>query len=163
MWQYRRLDPVGMWMTEASKDLDAFVAQAIEDQRLRDTLVVEVDGKLVGDLMVRVESPWSQGEVKEQAANTQAELGWCFHPAVQGQGYGREAAAELIRIGFDELGLRRLTAQCFADNEPSWRIMERLGMRREAYYVKDSLHRSGAWMDGMLYALLADEWRAQVG
>jgi RimJ/RimL family protein N-acetyltransferase len=118
---------------------------------------------LVGDLMVRVESPWAQGEVKELALDTQAEIGWCLDPAVQGQGYGREAAAELIRIGFEELGLRRLTALCFADNEPSWRIMERLGMRREAYNVKDSLHRSGEWMDGMLYALLADEWRDAVG
>ena len=49
---------------------------------------------------------------------------------------------------------------CFADNAPSWRLMERVGMRREAYNVKDSLHRSGEWLDGMMYGLLADEWRA---
>ncbi|GAB3300605.1 hypothetical protein [Epidermidibacterium keratini] len=38
--------------------------------------------------------------------------------------------------------------------------MERLGMRREAYNIADSLHRDGRWLDGMQYALLADEWRA---
>ncbi|RNL75352.1 GNAT family N-acetyltransferase [Nocardioides marmorisolisilvae] len=163
IWQYRRLDPVGMWMTDASKDLDAFVAKSTEVDRLASTLIVEADGRLVGDLMVRVESPWAQGEVQDQAKDTQAEIGWCLDPSVQGRGYGTESAAELIRIGFEDLGLRRLVAQCFADNEPSWRIMERLGMRREAYNVKDSLHRSGAWMDGMFYALLAEEWRAEVG
>ncbi|MFL6022315.1 MAG: GNAT family N-acetyltransferase [Marmoricola sp.] len=163
MWEIRRLDEVGRWMTEASKDKDAFLAKAREDGRLGSTLSVELDGAYVGDLMLRIESPWAQGEVKELAANTQAEIGWCLDPAVQGQGFGTEAAAELIRIGFEDLGLRRLVANCFADNEPSWRIMERLGMRREAYCVKDSLHRSGEWMDGMVYALLADEWREAVG
>jgi RimJ/RimL family protein N-acetyltransferase len=37
--------------------------------------------------------------------------------------------------------------------------MERLGMRREAHTVSDSLHRSGRWLDGYGYALLAEEWR----
>jgi len=62
---------------------------------------------------------------------------------------------------FVELGLRRVYAQCFADNAASWRIMEKLGMRREEYAVRDSLHRSGQWMDGMRYAILSDEWRAR--
>jgi RimJ/RimL family protein N-acetyltransferase len=34
-------------------------------------------------------------------------------------------------------------------------------MRREIYSVRDSLHRSGQWLDGMSYALLADEWRKE--
>jgi hypothetical protein len=36
--------------------------------------------------------------------------------------------------------------------------MERVGMRRELYTVRDSLHRSEGWVDGMGYALLAEEW-----
>ena len=60
------------------------------------------------------------------------------------------------RVG---LGLRRVTAGCFAGNEPSWRLMERVGMRREAHAVRDSLHRSRGWLDGLTYALLAEEWR----
>lgn len=51
-----------------------------------------------------------------------------------------------------------MTAHCFADNAASWHLMERVGMRRELRTVRDSLHRSGAWLDGMGYALLADEW-----
>ncbi len=52
-----------------------------------------------------------------------------------------------------------MTANCFAANDASWRLMERVGMRRELHTVRESLHRSGQWPDGMGYALLADEWR----
>ena len=68
-------------------------------------------------------------------------------------------SATAAALCFEDLGLRRVTATCFADNEASWRLMERAGMRRELYTVRDSLHRSGEWLDGMGYALLADEWR----
>jgi RimJ/RimL family protein N-acetyltransferase len=37
--------------------------------------------------------------------------------------------------------------------------MERLGMSRETYAVAESLHRSGRWLDSMVYVLLADEPR----
>ena len=70
-----------------------------------------------------------------------------------------ERDGEVLRVCFEDLGLRRVTAECFATNEASWRLMERVGMRREAHSVRDSLHRSGEWMDGLGYALLADEWR----
>ncbi len=65
----------------------------------------------------------------------------------------------MLRICFEGLGLRRVTADCFAENEASWRLMERVGMRREAHNVRDSLQRSGQWLDGYGYALLAEEWR----
>jgi hypothetical protein len=64
----------------------------------------------------------------------------------------------LVSLSFGPLGLRRLTANCFLDNEPSWRLMERLGMRRELHAVKESLHRTKGWLDGLSYALLAEEW-----
>jgi RimJ/RimL family protein N-acetyltransferase len=97
--------------------------------------------------------------VREEGANTQAELGWCIAPEHAGRGYAKEAIRELFRLCFDDLGLRRVVAGCFAGNEPSWRLMERLGMRRESENLRDSLHRSGVWMDGYVYALLRDEWQ----
>ena len=125
------------------------------------TLVLELDGRIVGDLYVGITDAWSQSDVAEQAQGVQAEIGWALDPAYAGQGLATEAAAELLRICFEDLGLRRVKALCFADNEPSWRLMERLGMRREEYAVQDSLHRTKGWLDGMTYAVLADEWRAR--
>jgi len=49
-------------------------------------------------------------------------------------------------------------ANAFADNTASFRLMERVGMRREAHAVGESLHRSGEWLDTVGYAVSADEW-----
>lgn len=158
LWQIRRLESVGRWMGATSQEFDAFAEFIGNDERMGKTLVIERDGVLIGDLMLAPEDPWAQVEVVDQAKGTQAEIGWCIDPAVEGNGYATEAVRELVRICFEELGFRRLVALCFAANEPSWRLMERLGMRREAHTVKESLHRSGEWMDGLSYALLAEEW-----
>lgn len=93
----------------------------------------------------------------------QAELGWCLDPEYSGHGYAAEAVTALLRICFDDLGLRRVRAECFADNTASWRLMERLHFRRETHTVREALHHSGRWLDGFGYAMLADEWRARPG
>ncbi|GAB3198532.1 GNAT family protein [Nocardioides hungaricus] len=162
-WAFRRLPEVCEWVTHDVQPRDEYAAMFLEPDRLTSTLVVEHDGAVVGDLMIRIGDCWAQAEVKEQAAGTQAELGWTLDPAYGGQGLATEAAAELVRICFEDLGLRRVTALCFADNVASWRLMERLGMRREEHNVAESLHRTRGWLDGLGYALLADEWRAARG
>lgn len=163
IWEIRRREDVSRWMTDLSADFDAFAAKLNEPARLAATLTVLLDGTVIGDLMLRPEDPYAQSEVTEQASGSGAEIGWCLDPAYGGQGYATEAAAELVRIAFEELGMHRLVALCFAENEPSWRLMERLGMRREAYAVKDSLHRDLGWVDGLTYALLAEEWAGRAG
>ena len=103
---------------------------------------------------------WAQREIEERARGTQAEIGYIIAPEFTGRGYASEAVAELVRICFEELGVRRVVAACFADNTASWRVMEKVGMRREGRSRQASLHRSGRWLDELRYAILADEWRA---
>jgi RimJ/RimL family protein N-acetyltransferase len=160
-WPYRRLDEVNRWITSAPATFEEYRHTFVESERLAKTLVVELDGRVIGDLMLAVEDGWAQTEVLARAEAVQAELGWCLDPAYAGRGYATEAVAALLRLCFDDLGLRRVTAGCFAANEASWRLMERLGMRREIHAVRESLHRSGEWLDGYGYALLADEWSAR--
>ena len=88
----------------------------------------------------------------------EAELGWVLDPALTGHGYATEAVRELLRHCFEDLGLHRVTANCFLENDASWRLMERIGMRRELHTLRESLHRSGRWLDGLGYAILDDEW-----
>ena len=137
--------------------MDAYREQFLTQDRFETTVVVEADGHVIGDLMLEVQDAWGQTEVADRAKGTQAELGWVLDPRHTGHGYATEAVRALIDISFNGLGLRRVTAACFADNDASWRLMERVGMRRETYNIRDSLHRSGEWLDGMVYALLADE------
>ncbi len=157
MFGYRSQEPVARWMTAQPPDAAAFAAHI--GDKLDRTLVIERDEAMVGDLYLAIDDAWSQAEVRDRAQRTQAEIGWCLDPAHVGQGYATEAVTGLLRVAFDGLGLRRVYAQCFADNERSWQLMERIGMRREQHTKKDSLHRNGEWLDGMMYALLAEEWR----
>jgi RimJ/RimL family protein N-acetyltransferase len=159
-WQIRRRPGVDEWLGHDFSDRDAYAARFVDPDRLAATLVIELDGRVVGDLMLLLEDAWAQSDVADRAHHVQAVLGWVLDPDHGGLGYATEAVAELIRICFDDLGLRRVRALCFADNEPSWRLMERVGMRREEHARQDSLHRTQGWLDGMTYALLADEWRA---
>ena len=157
-WSFRRLDAVSQWITHAPRTIDEYRLQFEDPASLAKTLVIELDGVVIGDLMLRVEDAWAQAEATERAEQVQADLGWALHPDHTGRGYATEAVSEMLRVAFEDLGLRRVTATCFTDNEASWRLMERIGMGREAHNVRDSLHRSGEWMDGYTYALLADEW-----
>lgn len=163
VWRYRSLPVVAEFMTALISDSAEFAVYFSDADRLARTVVVEIADEpraVVGDLMVRVQDAWSQTEVVDRARGTQAEIGWAFHPDHQGRGYATEAVRELLRVCFEDLGLHRVEALCFAANTPSWRLMERLGMRRENRNVEDSLHRSGTWMDGLGYAMLDREWRA---
>lgn len=157
-WRFRRLPEVNDWLSGAAADLDAYREHFCRPGRLAKVLVVELDGAVIGDLMVNIEDGWAQAEVAERARGTQAELGWTLDPAHGGRGFATEAVRAVIGLCFGPLGLRRVYASCFADNEPSWRLMERLGMRREEHAVRDSLHRTRGWLDGYTYAVLADEW-----
>lgn len=162
-FEYRRLESVGHWLTEIPSDYEAYRATFTDAARLAAAVVVELDGVIIGDFMLRIEDAWAQAEVTDAARNSQAELGWVLDPTYTGHGYATEAVREMLRFCFEELGLRRVVANCFTDNTASWRLMERIGMRREAHAVRDSLHRSGEWLDGYTYALLADEWFSAVG
>ena len=115
----------------------------------------------LGDLMVKIGDVCSPPQLASRARGVQAELGWALRPEETGQGYATEAVQAALRVCFDDLGLRRVTASCFAANTASSRLMERVGMRQEARTLADALHPSGQWMDGCTYALLADEWRSR--
>lgn len=164
LYEIRRRPEVSDFLPTLPTDRDAFVQRLSDPDRLAVTLALEVghdgDAELIGDLYLAIGSPWAQLEVADRAENTQAEIGWVVAPEHAGRGLATEAGAELLRICFEDLGLRRVKALAFADNLASWRIMEKLGMRREEYNVAESLHRSGRWLDGVGYALLADEWRS---
>jgi RimJ/RimL family protein N-acetyltransferase len=151
---------VAEWMPDRPAAYDDWLLRLGRTGAVDRMLVMEHEGTVLGDLYLHVEKAWAQAEVSEAAEGAQAEIGWCLSPDHQRQGYVSEAADELVRICVEDLGVRRVVANAFADNVPSLRIMERLGMTCEARNRADSLHRDRGWMDGVTYALLADDWRA---
>ena len=93
------------------------------------------------------------------AEHHQGEIGFVVHPDHQGHGYGVEGAQVILRLGFEELGLHRIVGRCDARNVGSARLMERLGMRREAHLLENEFVK-GEWADEFDYAMLDREWRA---
>ena len=167
MWQWRRLPDVNRWLGLAPDTIEAFRERYLDPERLAAMHILELlpdDGTApvpIGDIMIKLGDAWAQLEVADEAKGVEAELGWVLDPAHTGRGYATEAIRAVIDVCFGPLGLRRVHAGCFADNEPSWRLMERLGMRREEFSRKTALHRSGEWLDGMSYGILAEEWPAR--
>lgn len=104
-------------------------------------------GELIGDVLLQ----WTSEEHK------QGEVGYIFHPDHAGHGYATEAAREMLRFGFEALDLHRIYGRMDGRNTASGRLMERLGMRREAHLVQNELVK-GEWTDEVIYGMLASEW-----
>lgn len=111
---------------------------------------IAATGQLIGAVELRVIDP----------ANLGGNFGWTLNREHWGQGYAPEAATALLGQGFQAMGLHRITATCDARNRKSWRGLEKLGLRREGAFHRD-LRVKGRWRDTHLYAILADEWRAE--
>src|SRR4051812_43712636 len=79
-WRFRRLEEVSRWITAAPDNLADYRARFEDPDWLAKTLLFELEGVVIGDLMLAVEDAWAQTEVAEQARGVQAELGWCLDP-----------------------------------------------------------------------------------
>lgn len=156
--EYRNLPEVTRWLLRTEVDPEAFrsawrrAAADPDDHSVAATL----DGLVIGTVSLEVVDGMGQPGMPPR---TEAQLGYVFDPAYAGRGYATEAVAAMVAHAFEQRGVRRITAGCFADNLASVRILEKVGMRREQHGVGDSWHAELGWLDGYTYALLAETWR----
>jgi len=87
----------------------------------------------------------------------EALLWYTQHPDTWGRGYATEAARAMVSFGFGELRLHRIWADCDPRNIASWRVLEKLGMRREGH-LRENAWIKGEWTDSLIYAILDREW-----
>ena len=76
----------------------------------------------------------------------------------QHKGYGYAASKAMIEYMFEN-GIHRIYAECAPQNTPSWKLMEKLGMEREAFFKKNvSFHKDEngkpIYWDTYVYAIL---------
>lgn len=90
----------------------------------------------------------------------QATIGGTLARKYHRQGYAVEAMTGLLNQLFEKLNLHRIVADADPENTASWKLLERLGLRREGH-LKQSLWFKGRWADEYLYAVLRDEWFAR--
>jgi RimJ/RimL family protein N-acetyltransferase len=89
----------------------------------------------------------------------EAFIGYVLRRDGWGRGYATETARALLGFGFETLGLHRIFAECHPANQASARVLEKLGLRREAWF-REAKRVKGEWWDVWHYAMLAPEWRA---
>ena len=126
-------------------------ATAIERDGDPFTLAVERKdtGAYAGDVSI-----WANSH-----EHRQGEVGYVLHPDHHGHGFAAEAAWPLLELGFTRFGMRRVIGRLDARNAASARVLEKLGMRREAHLIESELVK-GEWQSELTYAILAAEWRA---
>jgi len=135
---------------ETQGSLNSFIAAQNDEPRLiyEMGIVLAASDQLVGALCLYL----GNCEMRNDA-----EVGFVLHPDYWGRGVVSEAAAVLVRAGFDQLGLHRIWATCDTRNVASVRVLEKLGMRREAT-LKESRRVNGEWINEHCYAVLASEF-----
>ncbi|MFJ8242616.1 GNAT family N-acetyltransferase [Bacillus tropicus] len=84
------------------------------------------------------------------------EIGWIFNPKYYNKGYASEAAQATLKYGFKEMGLHRIITTCQPQNTPSYRLIDKIGMRGEGYFRKCIPH-GNEWWDEYYYAILEEE------
>lgn len=158
VFAYRQREDVARYLFDGQMSRES-CAEAVQ-LRIRqldlieegDRLVLAVERREGGEMIGEISLIW------RNAAAQQGEIGYILNPKFHGQGYAGEAVSALITLGFQRFSMHRICARCDPRNTSSFRLMERLGMRREAHFRGNALVK-GVWADELVYAVLADEWQ----
>jgi RimJ/RimL family protein N-acetyltransferase len=131
------------------QDARGFFALAREPGKTWLAITLRGDGRHIGGVGLRVDD-----------SHQHAELGYWLGVPYWGQGYATEATRELLRYGFENLGLHRIFASHFKHNPASGRILKKLGMRYEGCQ-REHLRKWDRFVDSELYGMLRHEWDAR--
>lgn len=85
-------------------------------------------------------------------------LGYWMGQRHSGKGHMTEAVRGALDFAFSDLALHRVEAACLPHNEPSRRLLERVGFRPEGE-ARGYLRINGVWADHRLYGILASDPR----
>ena len=70
-----------------------------------------------------------------------------------------------MQYGFEQMGVHRIIGKCNPENTSSWKLLERLSMRREGHFKKPafftkSIDGKPIWHDAYQYSILDEEFLA---
>lgn len=126
---------------------EEFVEMAVAtDEEAGVIVAIEREGAVIGACVLEVDRE-----------NWTAELGYGLGARWRGYGYATEAARGVLDVGFGDYGVAVIWARTDADNRPSRRVLERLGMRLDGILRGRRLHR-GQRADECHYSMIIEEW-----
>jgi ribosomal-protein-serine acetyltransferase len=95
-------------------------------------------------------------------SNRSTEIGYWLAAPFQGKGIMTRACRALVEHAFGEFKLNRVEIRCGVENKRSRSIPERLGFRQEGV-LRQAESLRGRFIDLVVYAVLAEEWKGRGG
>ncbi|WNS76275.1 GNAT family protein [Bacillus sp. DTU_2020_1000418_1_SI_GHA_SEK_038] len=135
--------PEGIFSEEDAKE---FVIKNSGDQAEKFPVLLKNENILIGHIVY-----------EKYFGKHTYEIGWVFNPEFQNRGYASEAAKAILKYGFEDMKIHRMIATCQPENTPSYRVMEKISMRREGFFKK-CIPQGNDWWDEYFYAILEEEW-----
>lgn len=133
--------------TFTKEDAEEFINKNIYKKPEEFAVILKDENKLIGNIIFHTwYEPFKTWEI-----------GWVFNREYHRKGLASEAAAKVLKYGFETLNLHRVIATCDPRNTSSYKVMEKIGMRREGRNIK-CVNINNEWLDEYFYAILDEEW-----
>ena len=132
---------------------EQFIAlRKLDDPNKENAWAITFEGKAIGGVNLRAKAE----------NHAVCELGWSVAQPHWGKGFMTEVAETLRDAAFHHFsGMHRLYARADLRNIGSWRVMEKIGMQREAI-LRQHMKFRAEWTDEVWYAILRPEWEKLV-
>ncbi len=137
------------------EDVEEFISKTSNEINVPGTwfqfiIIEKATNELIGDIGIHF--------LETDSKNKQVEIGYTLDKRFRGNGYAFEALSVIIDYLVNSLNKHRIIASIDPANIDSIKWVERLGFRKEAHFIK-SLFFHGKWVDDLVYAILAREWK----
>ncbi len=158
MFRYRSDSETSKYLSlipKSVEDMAEFIGKTLSEIDVQGSwfqLVItdQISKLLIGDIGIHF--------LDTDSENKQVEIGYTLDIDFRGKGYATEALSSVIDFLINTLNKHRIIASIDPTNSDSIRLIERLGFRKEAHFI-ESLFFHGKWVDDIIYAILAKEWK----
>ena len=135
---------------ESQKSMDYAMELNAEEKGFRFCIALKESNKLIGAVGYEVPNITPVGKIADP-------MGWFMMPEYQNKGYMTEAVRTVLEFAFMKDNCIRVVTACFKENNPSYRVIQKVGFRKEAEKI------SAMWLDGQMrdrleFALNRDEY-----
>ena len=140
------------WIPENINNVETFIGKISKNIDEPETwfqfvIINKENHKIIGDLGIHF----------FDSDNKQVEIGCTLNKDFQNKGFATESLKRVIDYLFKKLKKHRIITSIDPENKSSIRLVERIGFRKEAHFVK-SLFLNGKWVDDLIFALIEKDW-----
>lgn len=121
---------------------EKFISMAMSHQPTR-IFTIDINGEASGGIGVHPQ---------EDVYCKNAELGYWLAEPYWGNGIITEAIKQMIEYGFSNFAITRIYARPFSTNIASQRVLEKVGMTKEAV-LKNAFYKNGIYLDEIIYSI----------